>query len=199
MLELAGLTEHCDFERQVHKSDSGVGLKPDVVVSLPGGGQIVIDAKSPIDPNEAAEKERDESEWPSYLDSCVSRVNDHLSKLAKKDYWQAFDTTPEFVVMYIPTESVYGAVVRRDRKLLERGAQANVIIATPTTLIAMLRTIHYTWRQQRLAENAKEIAKLGGELHKRLATFMGHFTKIGSSLGKTVDHSTALLTLMSRC
>lgn len=182
VLELADLQEHCDFETQVHRSNGAGAQKPDVVVHLPGGGSVVIDAKAPIDPNEAAEMEQSEERWPEYLDACAERLNIRLKELSKKSYWQAQENTPEFVVMYIPTESVYGEIMRRDHKLFERSAKANVIIATPSILLAMLRTIQYAWNQHKLAENAKRIGEEGADLHRRLATFAGHFAKIGKSL-----------------
>ncbi len=187
VVEMAGMQEHCDFITQAHTStDEGKSVRPDLVVKLPGGQQIVIDAKTPMDAYlEAIEAEKDD-ERDNFLKKHAAQVATHIRQLSSKGYQNQFQPTPEFVVLFLPSESFFSAALNQDPGLLEQGVDQGVILATPTTLIALLRAVAYGWRQEALTENARQISELGRDLHKRLATFTGHLAKVGKSLESSV-------------
>lgn len=177
-LEMAGLVEGVHFEQQVSVDDQ----RPDVVVKLPGGKNIVIDSKAPIDAYMDALKEgASEAERKDALDRHARHVGTRIKDLGKKSYWEKFES-PEFVVMFLPSESYFSAALERDPGLLEAGVDQKVIPASPTTLISLLKAVHYGWRQEKLAQNAQEISDLGRDLYKRLGTFGSHMQKIGKGL-----------------
>lgn len=187
VIELAGMIEHCDFETQVTvQSEDGL-LRPDVIVNMPGGKTVVVDAKVPMEAFLEAQEATDEDVREEHLRKHATQVRRHVDALRAKSYQQQFETSPELVVMFIPSEGIYHAALSADPRLLEHGLQERVLIATPTTLIGLLRAINYGWGQQRIAESAQEIASLGRELHKRLATFSGHLGQVGKSLNTAVD------------
>lgn len=182
-LEMAGLVENVHYKTQVTVENQ----RPDVVVSLPGGKTIVIDAKTPIDAYLDALKEgAAENDRISALDRHARHVRDHIKQLSGKAYWEKFDT-PEFVIMFLPGESYYSAALERDPGLLEAGVDQKVIPASPTTLIALLKAVAYGWQQEKLAENAREISEMGATLYKRLVIFSGHLEKIGKGLTTAVS------------
>lgn len=183
-LEMSGLVEGIHYDTQVSKSatDDARGIRPDVVVKLAGGQSIIIDAKAPIDAYLDSFKEGASAEERSAaMDRHARHVRDHIKALSSKAYWQQFDT-PEFVIMFLPGESYFSAAVERDPSLLEMGFDMKVIPASPTSLIAVLRAVAYGWRQEQLAKNARDIAELGQDLYKRLATFGDHMQKIQKGL-----------------
>jgi DNA recombination protein RmuC len=181
-LEMAGLVEGVHFNTQVSIDSQ----RPDVVVKLPGGKSIVIDAKTPIDAYLDALKEgATEADRTTALDRHARHVRDHLRALGAKAYWEKFDS-PEFVIMFLPGESYYSAALERDPSLLEAGVDQKVIPASPTTLIALLKAVAYGWQQEKLAENAREISEMGATLYKRLVTFSTHLEKIGKGLNTAV-------------
>lgn len=202
-VELAGLVEHCDFSEQVHLpgSDSAPTShqRPDLVAHLPGGGELVIDAKVPLDAHLDAVASADPDEQAAHLARHARQLRTHVDQLAAKQYWQALDRTPEFVVLFLPAESFLSAALDAAPDLLEYAASRKVVLATPTTVIALLRTVAHGWSTQTLAERTREIHQLGRELHARLSTVGGHLDKLGRSLTSSVEaYNRAIGSLESR-
>ena len=191
IVELAGMVEHCDFSRQVTATDvSGdidAVVRPDLVVHLAGGKRIVLDAKVPFGAYLEAVDATDPDRRADRLAAHARHLRAHVDSLAHKSYWQRFETTPEFVVLFVPGDPFLEAALQSDPALLEHAFERNIVISTPTTLIALLRTVAYTWRQEALASNAARVHELGRELHSRLATMGGHVAKLGKQLGGAVD------------
>ncbi len=187
VIEMAGMVSHCDFiEQGTVQSSEGTSLRPDVLVRLPGGKVVVIDSKVPLDAYLAHLEARDEQERELHLARHGKQTREHITKLASKGYQRQFDSTPELVVMFIPSDGIYHAALAADPSLIEYGVHQQVLIATPTTLIGLLRAIHYGWRQEQIAHSAKEIADAARELHRRLARFADPFSKVGRQLGSAV-------------
>jgi DNA recombination protein RmuC len=187
-LELAGVTQRCVFDEQVSlHTDDGL-LRPDVVVQLAGGKQVVVDAKVSLDAFLTASHASDAASREEALARHAKQVRKHVDALAAKNYWQQFSQAPEFVVMFIPGESIFAQALDTDPTLLDHAAGKRVMLATPTTLIAMLRTVAYAWAQQAVADNAREVHTLGRELYDRLGTMGGSLDKLGRSLSAAVGH-----------
>jgi DNA recombination protein RmuC len=191
VVELAGLVDRCDFDEQVTlRGDSGEGSRgpqrPDLVVNLTGGKQVVVDAKVPLDAFLDATGADSDEERALHLTRHARQLRQHVDGLAGKAYWRALAATPEFVVLFVPAESFLSAALEADPSLLEYAAEQRVVLATPTTLIALLRTVAYAWTQQTLAEKTQEIHELGRDLHERLGTMAGHLDRLGRSLGAAV-------------
>jgi DNA recombination protein RmuC len=187
-VELAGMLEHCDFDQQVSTENSeGQRRRPDAVVHLPGGKHIVIDAKTPLEAYLDALALEDEAARRSRLLDHARAIRQHIDALSRKAYWEQFSPAPEFVVLFIPGEAFYSTALQYDPALIEYGPANRVLVATPTTLIALLRAAAYGWRQQALEENARAISALGQELYKRIATLAGHWARMGKSLAGAVD------------
>jgi DNA recombination protein RmuC len=182
IVELSGMSEFCRDLQQTVEGDEGKALRPDMVVHLPGGHELVIDSKSPMDAYweyiDAPTDEKRNAALAKHTDSIKS----HIRKLAKKEYWQNVVRSPEFVVMFIPGDSFLSAAVEHDRNIVEFAMSENVVLATPATLLALLKAVAYGWRQAQFAANAEKVQELGAALHDRIAKFMEHFAKIGSSL-----------------
>ncbi len=186
VVEAAGMVEHCDFSEQVSVMTADGPLRPDVIVRLAGGKQVVVDAKVAFSGYLEAMEARDETTRAARLKAHARHLRSHIDQLGAKAYWEHFSPTPEFVVMFVPADAFLNAALEEDPSLLEHAFTRNVVIATPATLIALLRTVSYTWRQEALAKNAAEIHLLGRELHSRLATMGGHMSKLGGQLNNAV-------------
>jgi DNA recombination protein RmuC len=189
VVEAAGMVEHCDFVLQATTRDSeGAVLRPDLVVRLPGGKRVVVDAKVPLTAYLDAWETEDEVVRAGRLVDHARQVRDHVTKLSAKAYWRQFDPAPDFVVMFLPDETFLRAAQEQDSSIGEYAWGSNVIPASPTNLFALLRTIATIWQQETIAQSAREVHVLGQELYERLATLGGHFAAVGRSLASTVGH-----------
>ncbi len=194
VVEMAGMQQHCDFVTQTTThTDEGRRLRPDLIVNLPGGKTVVIDSKTPMDAYLEALDCEDEETRVAQLARHARQIRTHIEQLSSKRYAEQFASSPEFIVLFMPSESFFSAALQSQPELIERGVENGVILATPTTLIALLRAVAYGWRQEVLEQNAREIADLGRELHKRLVTMTSHFSKIGKALDQaTKTYNSAL-------
>lgn len=186
-VQFAGMVEYVDFVQQESTSTEDGRLRPDLIVRLPNGNQIIIDAKTPLDGYLNALEAKDPDERARQLTRHARQIRDHIKKLGSKQYWKQFESSPEFVVLFLPGEAFFSAALEEDPSLIEAGTSENVILATPTTLIALLKAVAYGWRQEQIAEQAQAISDLGRELYERLVTAGGHFEKMGSALGRSVS------------
>ncbi|MBA3433524.1 MAG: DNA recombination protein RmuC [Actinobacteria bacterium] len=188
VIEMAGMIEHCDFDEQRSTTDAdGNVLRPDVIVRLPGEKQVVIDSKVPLVAYlDAVREDATDDERKARLVDHARHVREHIQRLGQKAYWRQLPATPEFVIMFLPDETFLRAALEQDASLIELAVSNNVIPASPTNLIGLLRAVHYGWQQETIAESAREVSALGRELYKRLATMGAHVGKLGKSLDGAV-------------
>jgi len=187
VVEMAGMVAYCDFAEQVTVHDEERTLRPDLIVNMPGGKQVVVDAKAPLQAFLDAYEAADDSEREHHMREHARLLRDHIRKLSARSYWSQFRDAPDFVLLFLPGEHFYNAALEADPSLIQQGVDQQVLIATPTTLIALLRAVHFGWQQEKVAENAREISELGRELHTRIASVADHVQKLGKRLGGAVD------------
>ena len=188
LAELAGMVEHCDFYQQENiKTDEG-RQRPDMIVRMPDGREIVVDVKTPLDAYLSAIESNDDELRQQHMQRHARNVRQRINELASKAYWNQFSQSPEFVVLFIPGDQFLSAALESDYQLMEDALGKHVILATPTSFVALLRAVAYGWRQEQLAKNAEHIKKIGEELYQRLATFTSHLQKMGRSLESAVKH-----------
>ncbi|MBN9644810.1 DNA recombination protein RmuC [Corynebacterium mendelii] len=187
VVELAGMVEHCDFDQQATTTRQGHTQRPDMVIRLAGGRSIVVDAKVPLVAYLDALDTTDPEEHRAYLTRHANHLRGHINTLAARDYPELVSPSPEFTVLFIPADPFLDAALSVDPELLDDAFSKNIVLATPTTLMALLKTVALSWRQEAVTEQAKQIAALGTTLYKRLATVTGHLNRLGGQINKTVD------------
>ena len=188
LVELAGMVEHCDFQEQVHNASDDQAIRPDMLVRMPDQRELVVDVKTPLDAYLEAAEAKDDAQRKLGLERHARNVREHIRKLASKTYWKQFERSPEFVILFIPGDQFLSAALNEDPDLIENALAQQIILATPTSFVALLKAVAYGWRQLSLAENAQEIRKLAEDLHGRLGVFVSHMNKVGRQLGSSVDN-----------
>ncbi|MDH3640059.1 MAG: DNA recombination protein RmuC [Gammaproteobacteria bacterium] len=193
LVELAGMVEHCDYVEQAHTETSGGTLRPDMIVNMPGGREVVIDVKTPLDAYLNAVEAQNEAERNQFLKQHARNIRERIRELAGKKYWEQFEHAPDFIILFIPGDQFLSAALDTEKSLLEEALQKKVILATPTSLVALLRAVAYGWRQEALTKNAQVIRAIGEDLYNRLLTLSDHMSKLGRSLDASVTQFNRLV------
>lgn len=187
LVELAGMVEHCDFQEQVHTSAEDKVIRPDMIVRMPDQRELVVDVKTPLNAYLEAVEARDDAQRQLGLKRHARNVKEHIRKLSSKAYWEQFSQSPEFVILFIPGDQFLSAALNEEPDLIEIALSQHIILATPTSFVALLKAVAYGWRQLALADNAEEIRGLAEDLYGRLGTFVGHLNKVGRQLSGSVE------------
>jgi DNA recombination protein RmuC len=187
VVEISGMVQRCDFDEQPSLASDNGRVRPDLIVHLPGAKRIVVDAKAPLEAFLDAQEAADEEARLTRLQAHARQVRDHMDRLGNKAYWDALGDSPEMVVMFLPGETLFSAALQHDLTLIEHGLRQRVLLASPITLIALLTTVAHTWRQEALADNYREVARLGHEFYERLAVFAGHLDDVRKKLDGAVQ------------
>jgi DNA recombination protein RmuC len=187
LVELAGMVEHCDFQEQVHSVDDGQIIRPDMIVRMPDQRELVVDVKTPLDAYLEAVEAKDDAQRKLGLQRHTRNLREHIRTLSSKAYWSQFSASPEFVILFIPGDQFLSAALNEDPDLIEYALSQQIILATPTSFVALLKAVAYGWRQLSLADNAQEIRQLAEDLYGRLATFVTHMNKVGRQLASSVE------------
>ncbi len=188
LVELAGMVEHCDFQEQVHNVGEGQIIRPDMIVRMPDDRELVVDVKTPLDAYLSAVEATDDAQRKLGLERHARNLREHIRTLASKAYWAQFSQSPEFVILFIPGDQFLSAALNEDKDLIDYALSQQIILATPTSFVALLKAVAYGWRQLSLAENAEEIRKLAEDLYARLSVFTGHMNKVGRQLASSVEN-----------
>jgi len=188
LVELAGMVDHCDFQEQVHTSKDEKVIRPDMIVRMPDNRELVVDVKTPLDAYLEAVEAKDDEQRKLRLERHARNIRGHIRKLAAKTYWEQFSNSPEFVILFIPGDQFLSAALNEDPDLIEYALSEQIILATPTSFVALLKAVAYGWRQMSLADNAEEIRHLAEDLYGRLSTFVGHMNKVGRQLASSVEN-----------
>jgi DNA recombination protein RmuC len=188
LVELAGMVEHCDFVEQVHTVGDDQVIRPDMIVNMPDQRQLVVDVKTPLDAYLAAVEAEDDAQRKLGLERHAKNVRGHIRMLASKGYWKQFEDSPEFVILFIPGDQFLSAALAEEPDLIEYALSQQIILATPTSFVALLKAVAYGWRQLSLADNAKEIRVLAEDLYGRLGTFVTHMNRVGRQLASSVEN-----------
>jgi DNA recombination protein RmuC len=198
VVELAGMSEHCDFSEQEHITAEGGPLRPDLLVRMPDARSIVVDAKTPLDAYLDASEAPDDESRRLALVRHAQQVEKRVRELGQKSYWEQFEDSPEFAVLFLPGDQFLSAALAERPDLIDSALKQRIIVTTPSTLMALLKVIAYGWRQTKVTENAREIRELGQDLHKRLSVFVNHLQKVGRSLGNAVESFNSAVGSMDR-
>lgn len=198
LIELAGMVEYCDFDEQVNPPGNDNRLRPDMIVRMPGQREIIIDAKAPLDGYLSAIDADSEQQRQAAMANHARNLRDRIKSLASKSYWSQFSHSPEFVVLFIPGDQFLSAALAEDSELLEFAMKQNIILATPSSLMGLLRAVAFGWKQIAFSENTEKIRQLGEELHRRIATLTEHFQRLGKSLNSSVEHYNKTLGSLER-
>ena len=188
LVELAGMVEHCDFQEQVHSVGEDQVIRPDMIVRMPDNRELVVDVKTPLDAYLEAVEAQDDAQRQLGLQRHARNIREHIRTLAGKAYWAQFTASPEFVILFIPGDQFLSAALNEDPDLIEYALSHQIILATPTSFVALLKAVAYGWRQLALADNAQEIRVLAEDLYGRLATFVSHMNRVGRQLASSVEH-----------
>ncbi len=188
LVELAGMVEHCDFQEQVHSASDEKSIRPDMIVRMPDQRELVVDVKTPLDAYLEAVEAKDDAQRQLGLTRHARNVRNHIRMLSSKAYWKQFSRSPEFVILFIPGDQFLSAALNEDPDLIETALSQQIILATPTSFVALLKAVAYGWRQLALADNAEEIRGLAEDLYGRLSTFVSHLNKVGKQLSSSVDN-----------
>ena len=197
-VELAGMVEHCDFQEQVHKKGDDKAIRPDMIVRMPNDRELVVDVKTPLDAYLEAIEAEDEKQRKVALKRYARNVREHIRSLSSKAYWDQFSQSPDFVILFIPGDQFLSAATNEDPELIEKALSQHIILATPTSFVALLKAVAYGWRQLALTDNAAEIRKLAEDLYGRLETFVSHLGGVGKQLSSSVEKYNAAIGSLER-